>query len=533
MRAVIYARVSTTKQAAQDLSIPDQIQRCEQYCEQRGWTVAKQFIDSGVSATTDNRPEFQAMIAEACSQARPFDVLLVHSQSRFARNTLDLLHYRRKLEKGGVQLISITQDIGTGDQANVLVTMLAAMDEYQSAEISKHVSRSMIENAKQGFWNGAIPPYGYKTYTADVRGAKKKKKLEIAPDEAENIRFIFKLYVHGDGDTGPLGIRRLQKKLNTDGILYRKERPFRVQQIQRILRNEAYIGNHYLNKRSSKNNYQYRPREEWIHFSVPPIISDDLFHAAQKKLDRQNPLKTAPRMVTSNVLLTGLAHCSACNSKLRMATGKSGAYKYYKCSTRLEEGNDICPGCSVRAEKLDDIVINALLERAFDHDGLLDLWASVADRATNMATELEARVEALKSEKAAIRSKLEILWEQISVSEAKLDDAGKALLAKLQRQQGRLAASINELEARRLSDPKPIRPEDFRHFSNVLKKRLNNQTNPQFVRALIRTHIVGVGVDGQRQRVRVKGSNEVLLNQISHFAESRDVVPSLVQEWWA
>lgn len=56
----------------------------------------------------------------------------------------------------------------------------------------------MVENAKQAFWNGSVPPYGHKTYTADVRGAKKKKKLEITPSEAENdglkISVIFLMF---------------------------------------------------------------------------------------------------------------------------------------------------------------------------------------------------------------------------------------------------------------------------------------------------------------------------------------------------
>lgn len=102
IRAAIYARVSTGNQAAQDISIPDQIAQCERYCEQKGWQVVRSYVDAGASATNDNRVEFQAMIAEACSSMNPFDVVMVHSQSRFARNTFDFLLYTKKLEKAGV-----------------------------------------------------------------------------------------------------------------------------------------------------------------------------------------------------------------------------------------------------------------------------------------------------------------------------------------------------------------------------------------------------------------------------------------------
>lgn len=202
MRAAIYVRVSTGQQAKQDLSIPDQIVQCEAYCNQRGWQVVRIFNDAGVSATNDDRPGFQAMIAAACSASKPFDVVIVHSQSRFARNTLDLLNYTKKLDKSDVQFVSITQDIGNGGQASVLRTILGAMDEYQSEETSKHVRRSMCENARQGFWNGSQPPLGYRTYIAEKRGTVNKKKLEIDYIEAEIVKRVFTMYIYGEGQQG-------------------------------------------------------------------------------------------------------------------------------------------------------------------------------------------------------------------------------------------------------------------------------------------------------------------------------------------
>lgn len=330
MRAAIYARVSTGKQAAQDLSIPDQIRRCEDYCASRGWEVVKSYIDAGASATSDNRPEFQAMIAEACSRHNPFDVLLVHSQSRFARNTLDLLLYTKKLEKHGVQFVSITQDIGGGDQADVLRTMLGAMDEYHSKETSKHVSRSLMENARQGFWNGSLAPFGYRTYDAEKRGAKVKKKLEIDPVESEIVRLTFRLYVFGDGKSGPIGLRQILNWLAEAGHRHREGRPFRVQTLQKLLRNTAYVGEYYYYKYDRTK--RLRPREDWILCPIPRIVDDAVFYAAQDKLDRQHPLKTAPRIVNSSVLLTGIAYCGACGAPLRQMTGKGGRYRYYNSS---------------------------------------------------------------------------------------------------------------------------------------------------------------------------------------------------------
>ncbi len=86
LRVAIYARVSTGKQAEGDLSIPDQRRQALAYCKARGWTVVADFVDAGLSGTTDNRPELQRLLDIATSGGSPFDVVLVHSLSRFMRD---------------------------------------------------------------------------------------------------------------------------------------------------------------------------------------------------------------------------------------------------------------------------------------------------------------------------------------------------------------------------------------------------------------------------------------------------------------
>jgi site-specific DNA recombinase len=44
-RAAAYIRVSTGKQAEGELSLPDQKRAIEAYCEQRGWTLVKEYVD--------------------------------------------------------------------------------------------------------------------------------------------------------------------------------------------------------------------------------------------------------------------------------------------------------------------------------------------------------------------------------------------------------------------------------------------------------------------------------------------------------
>jgi site-specific DNA recombinase len=75
----------------------------------------------------------------------------------------------------------------------------------------------MRESAKQGFWNGATPPLGYRIVEAERRGAKIKKKLAIDPVEAELVRHMFTLYLEGDSISGPLGVKGVAVWLNDRG----------------------------------------------------------------------------------------------------------------------------------------------------------------------------------------------------------------------------------------------------------------------------------------------------------------------------
>jgi site-specific DNA recombinase len=205
-RVAVYARVSTARQADNDVSIPDQLAQARRFCDGRSWTVVREFVDAG-SARDDKRLELQRMMDAACTDPSPFDVVLIHSQSRFFRDTVGYVVFKRRLEKHGVSLVSMTQDFGEGPSAEFAETIIAASDALFSAENAKHTSRTMIENARQGFWNGSVAPFGYKTVEAEKRGQKIKKRLEVDEREAATVRQIFKLFLEGDGTKGPFGIK--------------------------------------------------------------------------------------------------------------------------------------------------------------------------------------------------------------------------------------------------------------------------------------------------------------------------------------
>lgn len=252
MAVALYARVSTTRQAENELSIPDQLHQMRDWCKAQGLSVAAEYVELGASATDDRRSMFQQMIADATASPPPFEAIVVYSLSRFFRETLGFALYERKLSRVGVKVVSITQQTGDDPAGEMARRIFTVFDEYQSKENSKHTQRAMRENARQGYWKGSHPPYGYRaieTQTIGNRG-RKKRRLEIDAPEAEIVLKVYQLYLQGHHGA-PLGMKAIATHLNQRGITMRGK-PWRIQKINQLLCDPVYTGCFYFNRRDSK-----------------------------------------------------------------------------------------------------------------------------------------------------------------------------------------------------------------------------------------------------------------------------------------
>lgn len=143
MKAVIYARYSSDNQREE--SIEGQLRECLEYAGKNGITVIANYIDRAMTATSDNRPDFQRMIKD--SYKRCFDMIIVWKLDRFSRDRYDSAHYKHILKKNGVKVVSAKENISDGPEGIILESMLEGMAEYYSAELSVKVKRGLKENA--------------------------------------------------------------------------------------------------------------------------------------------------------------------------------------------------------------------------------------------------------------------------------------------------------------------------------------------------------------------------------------------------
>ena len=117
-RGALYIRVSTDDQT--EYSPDSQIKLCYKYAKEHNIEVLKEHIyqEDGISGTNiEKRTSFKRMIANAKTKPKPFDVILIYSFSRFARNREDSIMYKSLLRKKlGIEVIPITQPLSEGKE---------------------------------------------------------------------------------------------------------------------------------------------------------------------------------------------------------------------------------------------------------------------------------------------------------------------------------------------------------------------------------------------------------------------------------
>jgi DNA invertase Pin-like site-specific DNA recombinase len=81
------------------------------YCQRRGWDIAGEYVDRGVSGAKDSRPELNRMMADA--QRRRFDAVLVWKFDRLARSVSHLLRALETFRSLGIDFASLSEQVDT------------------------------------------------------------------------------------------------------------------------------------------------------------------------------------------------------------------------------------------------------------------------------------------------------------------------------------------------------------------------------------------------------------------------------------
>jgi DNA invertase Pin-like site-specific DNA recombinase len=143
MRVALYGRVSTIDKG-QDPEM--QLRELREYCERRGWKIAEEYVDAGVSGSKDSRPALNRLMADAHS--RKFDTVLVWKIDRWGRSLKHLVTSLADLDAVGVAFVSLRDNLDLGTPSGrLMMQLLGAMAEFERALIQERV-KAGLRNAK-------------------------------------------------------------------------------------------------------------------------------------------------------------------------------------------------------------------------------------------------------------------------------------------------------------------------------------------------------------------------------------------------
>jgi site-specific DNA recombinase len=531
-RVAVYLRVSTDRQAANEISLVDQRGQLLRACADRGWDVAGEFSDAA-SAFLGKRPGFEEFLALALSDDRPFDKFFVHSLSRYSRDALLSEQHFRVLQQAGVEIVSLTEDIG-GDSGWLLRHVIAMCNEQSSRETSKHVYRTRVENAKQGYWNGGIPPLGYKAEAVLEKdfGDKVKKRLVEDKEWSPVVREIFRLHREGDGEGHPLGATGIAAYLNRTGQLTRSEKRWYVGSVYNVLTNEAYCSGGVCMNRVERRTGIERPEEEWVFSPCPVLISDTEFEDTQARLISRHRTQQAPRTVTSDVLLGGIVCCGGCGGGMTAGTGtgrNNTTYNYYVCGRRARAGAAACESPQrMRREELDEAVLDAVGQQLLTPDRILELTNAVAERRRAGEGDAAKELAGAKETLAVVDKKLVKLVTTVIDGTLVESSTTRKMQEQLEDEKERVTALI-KLKTKKLRQTmKPIDATEANHLSLQLRKNLTAAT-PQISRRYIRAFVSRVEVTtGQ---IVIEGSNNAVAEVATAPEGVTPPVQSFDREW--
>lgn len=453
MNAVIYARYSS--HAQREESIEGQLRVCNDYAGHAGFSVIKEYIDRAMTATNDQRPAFQQMIAESASGE--FDTVLVYALDRFARDRYDAAVYRKKLKDNGVRILSVTQPIDDSPEGVLIESLLEGLAEYYSKNLARGVMRGMRENAINCKAVGGICPTGY---TID----RSTMKYVIDEEKAGIIREVFKLY--GDGMT----MTDVIKTCNERGYRTNRGRRFTRNSLSTILKNRKYIG-------------VYKFDDIEIEGGMPVIVDAGTFEKVQKRLAMGN--KKKPRKNDDvEFLLSGKLYCGHCGKPMvgTSGTGKGGqVYYYYSCR---QHGNK-CIKTAERKEKLEQFVIDYITEEFLTNENISVMADLIVKEMDN--DEWSQRIRALERQISDVDSRIRNLMKALE-----LDGDLQPVMDRITELQAERKALDADLSRMKVENMSFITKDMIEFWMHDVKER--NNGSPEYYRSLIETFVNAIYV---------------------------------------
>ena len=431
IRVAAYCRVST-KQEEQINSYEVQKKHyTEKINANPEWQMVGIFADKGITGTSVlKRDEFNKMI-KLCKN-RKIDMILVKSISRFARNTVDCLHYTRMLKTLGIDVYFEEQGIHSiKSDAEFYISIYGTIAQSESENISANVKWGKLQSAKEG-----KVAFMYKNFLGYRKGT--DGNPEIDEEQAETVKIIYDRFIAGDS------LKQIAEKLQNEKRLSPSGKSeWSTATIRSILSNEKYKGDAIINKtftvdcltKEIRKNNGERPKY-YVENNHPAIIDAETFGRVQEELARrvgkkkvkEIGTKTEQGKYSSKYALTELLICGECHTPYRRCTWTAHGEKriVWRCVKRLDYGKKYCHSSPTLEEsRIQAAIVNAIQKFAQQDTQLFKNLKSHIERGINDAVRENDSLD-IQLRLAAVEKEINELFNTISVDTIESFDEKKA-----------------------------------------------------------------------------------------------------------
>lgn len=448
IRVAAYCRVSTKQEEQLNSYEVQKKFYTEKINSNPDWQMVGIFADKGITGTSVlKRDEFNKMI-KLCKNKK-IDMILVKSISRFARNTVDCLHYTRMLKTLGVDVFFEEQGIHSiKSDAEFYISIYGTIAQSESENISANVKWGKLQSAKEG-----KVVFSYKNFLGYRKSA--DGKPEIDEEQAETVRMIYDRFLAGDS------LNQIAEKLqNEQRLSPAGKNEWSTSTIRSILSNEKYKGDAIINKtftvdcltKEVRKNRGERPKY-YVENSHPAIIDAETFGRVQEELARrigkkkvkEIGTKTKQGKYSSKYALTELLICGECHTPYRRCTWTAHGRKQivWRCIKRLDYGKKYCHNSPTLEEnRIQTAMVNAIQKFAQQDPKLLKNLKTQIENGINY-TKCECEDVKIKLRLATIEKEINELFNTISVDTIESFDEKKA--EELLSEKNKLQAELDRL----------------------------------------------------------------------------------------
>jgi site-specific DNA recombinase len=432
LRCAIYTRKSTEEGLEQEFnSLDAQRDSGENYIKaqvEEGWIcLPDRYDDGGFSGGNMERPALQRLLADV--EAGKIDCIVVYKVDRLSRSLLDFAKMVETFDKHQVSFVSVTQLINTStSMGRLMLNVLLSFAQFEREIISERTRDKIAAARRKGKWVGGMPLLGYNVV---------ESKLVIDPDEAEQVRQIFGLYLEHEGllpVVEELEARGWRTKRWTTGKgTVRGGRVFDKNSLWYLLTNITYIG-------------KLRYKEEVHAGEHEAIIDGELWQKVQSKLQRNG--RTGGAMVRNRfgAILKGMIHCVPCGcamSPTHATRDGTKRYRYYVCLSAQKRGWQSCPSQSIPAGEIERFVVEQIKDIGRDPLLVAETVRQARAQADERIAEIEAEERRLGRELAGHQRDMHKLIEKMGAASA--DGVATALHADIHERAQTAERRLSEL----------------------------------------------------------------------------------------